>query len=398
MLLKPRFVGHEGDEAIVLNLFNFLTILTILATGFLLKDLSARLFVAIGSTVTFVGLMLTAYATSLVQLIFTFSVLVGVGLGFLNPAAFVAILSCFTVHRVYAISVAFAALALGQMVMPMIVEYFAAGFGTQSAFFVITGLSLFGFVGSFFLVPIKWRPCPIQNDFESEPLIEKSSLSRKHIVKEIIQATDLDLLWNFKYITIIFGLGVVFACSSNFNVIFPVYIQVRKTLKFAEGHSKMFDFQKQLNFDATQVNNCIFTIKLSDIISRVGYPLIVNALKLSSRCMFLIGVFGLAAVRIVLLLMDLENYKLLLIVCATLGFFRALTVVNQVLIICDFCEDNCPRKLPGTLGLSVVIKAILLVIFSESFFSLKSFSSDLTFHFYSHICFFTLVIFIWNME
>lgn len=226
MLLKPRFEGQEGDATIILNLFNFLTNLTILATGFLLKDLSARLFVAIGSTVTFVGLMLTAYATSLLQLIFTFSVLVGVGLGFLNPAAFMAVLSCFTTQRVYAISVAFAALGLGQMVMPLIVEYFAAGFGLQTAFFVITGLSLLGFIGSFFLVPIKWRPCPIQNDFESEPLLEKQSLTRRHIVKEIIQATDLDLLWNYKYITIIFGLSIVFACSSNFDIIFPIYLQV----------------------------------------------------------------------------------------------------------------------------------------------------------------------------
>lgn len=153
-----------------------------------------------------------------------------------------------------------------------------------------------------------------------------------------------------------------------------------------------------MNFDVTQVENCIFTLTISDIISRVGYPLILNAVKLSSRFMFIIGVLGLAAVRIALLTMDLENYKLLLIVCAALGFFRALTVVNQVLILCDFCEDNCPRKLPGTLGLSVVIKAIMLVIFSQSFFSLNLFSLDLSFHFYSHICFFALLIFIWIME
>lgn len=226
MLFEPYFEGQHENAAIVLNLFNFLTNLTILVTGFLLKDLSARLFVAIGSTLTFVGLMLTAYVTSLVQLIFTFSLMVGVGLGFLNPAAFVAVLSCFTTQRVYAISVAFAALGLGQMIMPMIVKYFVAGFGLQAAVFAIAGLSLLGIVGSFFLVPIKWKPCQIQNDFESEPLIAKKISTGGHILKEIIQATDLNLLWNYKYITIIFGLSVVFASSTNFNIIFPVFLQV----------------------------------------------------------------------------------------------------------------------------------------------------------------------------
>lgn len=160
----------------------------------------------------------------------------------------------------------------------------------------------------------------------------------------------------------------------------------------------IISFQKQGNLDLTQVENCIFTLTLSDIISRVGYPLIINAAKLSSRFFFIIGVLGLAIVRIALLVMDLHNYKLLLIVCAALGFFRALTVVNQVLIICDFCEDNCPRKLPGTLGLSVVIKSIMLVILSQSFSALRYFSPDLSLHFYSQICFFGLVMFIWIIE
>ena len=147
-----------------------------------------------------------------------------------------------------------------------------------------------------------------------------------------------------------------------------------------------------------QVENCMFTLTLCDVISRLSYPLILNMLKFSSRFMFLIGVVGLAIVRIIFLAVDLEDYQYLLILCAVLGFFRSLTVVNQVLIICDFCEDNCPAKLPGTLGLSVVIKATMLVIFGSTFNAMHSMTIDLTMNFYSQIGLFVIVIFIWIFE
>lgn len=139
-------------------------------------------------------------------------------------------------------------------------------------------------------------------------------------------------------------------------------------------------------------------ITASDIISRLSYPLIANALKLSSRYIFLIGVFGLGAVRLIFLHMELGNYQLLLLVCVSLGFFKALTVVNQVLALVDFCEENCPTKLPGTLGLSVVIKSIMLVIFGWTFNGMTALSLNLSLNFYSQIFLFVIVIFIWLLE
>jgi hypothetical protein len=102
--------------------------------------------------------------------------------------------------------------------------------------------------------------------------------------------------------------------------------------------------------------------------------------------------------RFVLLYIDLENYKLFLMFCALLGFFRAITVVNQVFVLCDFCEENCPTKLPGTLGLSVVIKAGLLVFFGWTFNGLWQVSMQLHMHFYMHIVLYVIVIFLWVLE
>lgn len=225
ILFEQYFEGDRESEKIVVNLFLFLTNLTILVTGFLIKNLSAKNFVIIGSSITFIGLLLSSAAKSMVQLIFTFSILIGVGLGLLNPASFVALLSCFTVRRTFAISVGFAALGFGQLVMPMIVKELLVFYGTRITLVIISNLSLIGHVGGHLLVPIKWKPS-VRPDLESQPLIIRNSLGKSSTLMNIIEATDLDLLWNFKYLTIIFGLSVVYASSTNVDIILPNYLQV----------------------------------------------------------------------------------------------------------------------------------------------------------------------------
>ena len=225
VLLEPFFEGNNDTASTVMNLFTFLSNLTILATGFLVKDLSARNFVFIGSSMVFLGLLLTSWATSVTQLLFTFSIMIGVGIGFLNPAAFVAVLSCFTCKRVYAISIGFAALGLGQMFMPLIVKGMLADYNLPLTFYTVSGLSVFGIIGASFLVPIKWKSC-VQSDLESHPLLIRESLGKSPTLMEIIEAIDLDLLWNFKFVTIMFGFCVVYSSSTNLTTIFPIFLKV----------------------------------------------------------------------------------------------------------------------------------------------------------------------------
>lgn len=110
------------------------------------------------------------------------------------------------------------------------------------------------------------------------------------------------------------------------------------------------------------------------------------------------GVIGLASMRFVLLYIDLENYNLFLMFCILLGFFRAITVVNQVFVLCDFCEENWPTKLPGTLGLSVVIKAGMLVFFGWFFKGVWQMSGQFNMNFYVHIVLFVVVVVLWVLE
>lgn len=263
--------------------------------------------------------------------------------------------------------------------MPMLVKRALIDYGHRPTICIVGALAFVGVLGAQFLVPIRWKPC-VKYDPESQPLIIRKSLGKSSILNEIIQATDLDLLWNFRYILIMFGLVIVYASSTNLNIIFPIYLQ------------------KRVDYDAFQTGNCILAISVSDNLSRLTYPLISKTLKLSSRQTFMIGVVGLGAVRFVLLTMELTNYRLLLIVCAILGFFRALTVVNQILILVDFCETTCPNKLPGTLGLSVVIKSLMLIIFGWMFNGMQVFTLNLSLNFYSQIFLFSILILTWLLD
>jgi hypothetical protein len=213
----------------VMYLFLFLSNLTIVATGFLLKDLSAKHFVIIGSSMTFLGLLTSSFVTSPEHLIYTFSVLTGVGIGMLNPAAFVAVLSCFSFQRSHAISLGFAALGLGQMIMPAMVKELMEKFSPRMTLLIVSGMSLIGLIGGNFLVPIKWRP-RVRLNSESQPLIVQKEFGKPAaIIKEIIRATDLDLLGDLKYAVIIFGLSIVYATSTNLSTILPVYLQVSRS-------------------------------------------------------------------------------------------------------------------------------------------------------------------------
>lgn len=228
MMFEPLM---EGDAySTFMNLFQFLSNLTILTTGFLLKDLSSKHFVIIGSSMIFFGLLSSSFVTSSTQLLFTFPVTIGIGIGMLNPAAFVAVLSCFTRKRVIAISIGFASLKWGQSIMmPALVKTCIDFFGHTTTIRIISVLSLIGLIGGILLAPVKWRPCVIhmiREDEESTPLIVKNFIKGTAFVREVVAGADLDLMYNLKYVVILFGLAVVYASSANLDVLFPIYLQV----------------------------------------------------------------------------------------------------------------------------------------------------------------------------
>ncbi|KAG5678252.1 hypothetical protein PVAND_007944 [Polypedilum vanderplanki] len=378
LLFQPIFdLTDNVSVTFASYIFEILTNLTILTTGFLLKDLSAKHFVTIGSSFVFFGMLWTSQITNLSELIFSYSFFIGIGLGLLNPACFIAILSCFQKSRNLAIGVAFASMGLGQLIMPHIANILLEQLNYRLTIICMAALSFIGLIGSIFVAPIKWRShCEITDviDEEQRPLLQENNQQKKFVViRDVIQAADLDLLSDFNYLIISVGLSLIFAISTDFTKILPSFLMAN------------------LTFNVNQSRICLHVINLSDIIARATISFGADALKFSSKTIFLIGLTGMSIFR--LLIMHIYfRFETILIFCILFGIFRAMTVVNQVLIIADFCRKRCPRKLPGTLGLSFVIKSIFLTIFN---FIYQDIGENYPFHIYSHVILQSVIIFVW---
>lgn len=138
IIFEPIFKNSESSPVnIAVGVFTVVSNITILVTGFLLRDLSAKHFVVIGSSLIFVGLILSSFVRTFSVLLLTFSILIGIGTGLLNPATFVAVLSCFSISRNHAVGFCFAALGFGQFLMPIIANLLLESCGFRATIALI---------------------------------------------------------------------------------------------------------------------------------------------------------------------------------------------------------------------------------------------------------------------
>ena len=110
----------------------------------------------------------------------------------------------------------------------------------------------------------------------------------------------------------------------------------------------------------------------------------------------MIGTLSLGIVRSVLA--ELTNYTALLITCAVFGYVRAVVVVNQMLSIAEFCTKFYPEKLPGALGLNMIIKGIAVVSIGPIFGLIRDLSNSYTLSFHSQNMVLSIVMIIWITE
>lgn len=73
-------------------------------------------------------------------------------LGLLNPATFLAVLSCFNTSRNRALGVVFASLGFGQLIMPIFAGFLLENFTFRVVISFVAALSLIGLVGGKYLI------------------------------------------------------------------------------------------------------------------------------------------------------------------------------------------------------------------------------------------------------
>lgn len=107
LLYGPLFTSinvQQSDISLVLNLASFFSSFSAIFTGAILKFLSYRQLSVLACFLTSMGITLSSFATSVYQIMFTFSLFTGTGLGLLANSTLIAVTSYFTTKKRKAVS------------------------------------------------------------------------------------------------------------------------------------------------------------------------------------------------------------------------------------------------------------------------------------------------------
>lgn len=98
----------------------------------------------LGSLLTGAALTACAYATQMWQILLSYSVAFGFGLGLIQSSTFVAINSYFRNNKGKAVGLALAGTGVGQILMPLLVQFLLDIFSFRGTTLIIGGLAFNG--------------------------------------------------------------------------------------------------------------------------------------------------------------------------------------------------------------------------------------------------------------
>ncbi|XP_065172787.1 monocarboxylate transporter 1-like, partial [Atheta coriaria] len=153
-----KTIGDETFGTTMTNaVFNFVLSGTGLVSNHMLQHYSCRKVGLAGAVIFFIGAFGTCYVNSLIQLIITWGVLQGFGLGLMMPACFTSFNGYFNKKQTFMMSGAQTLIAVIAMGYPFMIEKFNERFTWRETQFVVAGLSLHCFVAMISLQPVKWH-------------------------------------------------------------------------------------------------------------------------------------------------------------------------------------------------------------------------------------------------
>ncbi|XP_015114503.1 monocarboxylate transporter 12 [Diachasma alloeum] len=362
-----------------------------LFVGPLLTRYSFRTVAAFGCTLSCVGLMLTAFANSFLHIVITYSILTGVGTGLAVAAAFVALNSYFSKKRGQAVSFSSAGTALAMMVVPQAAHFLLGLYKFRGTMLIIGAWSMHSIVGACLLRPLIPKKSPRKTPIikvldrdhvdpekkasEGEALLIKQTnqvdesdgkqenatepfssgdedpkktekflgkLREGHgYFKVFTDLFDIDLLRNYSYLNVIFGLSLFNIAESNFKLMTPFFL--RKQVGMTEG----------------EVAFCLSLMAFTDIVARLILPVIYDRLGFKKRRLFWINALFVAMGRSILA--EMSQGILLFVVLVINGFIRGAAIQNLQLSVSETCSL---QSLPYAYGLFMVSKGTFSLCFS----------------------------------
>ncbi|XP_053674219.1 monocarboxylate transporter 12 [Anopheles nili] len=346
---------HAFGAALVMNVCNISLNFSGLITGPIINHFKPRKAAILGSLLTGSALTLCSYSTQLWQIVLSYSVTFGFGLGLIQSSTFVALNSYFRLHKGRAVGFALAGTGVGQILMPLLVQYLLSNFNFRDATLIIGGLAFNGVVGACLLQPVEWHmsKSSAAEDKESQPLLavdhgapkaNGDGLCNKQTCgwSKLAALMDFAILKQVSFLNLIVGLGLAYTASTSFSLFFPYFLQ------------------KSANLTMLEAANCMAMLSTTDLLTRITVPAFVDKMEFSHRTTFLLAGICLVVARSIMA--EMRSIIPLMITSAFYGIFRSITIVNQNLTVAEYCSERRAEKmLPNALGFNMVTKGILVL-------------------------------------
>lgn len=224
----------KKEIALVMNVTNLFLNISGLFTTILIKTFSPRKVAIIACISVSVGLIITAFTTSMFQILLSYCILVATGLGCATNTVMVIVTSYFTTKKSKAVSFSMAGSGLGKMLMPQIVGFLLSLYDFRGVILIIGALSLHGVVGALLLQPLAWHTKKILIEDETVPLLNVDANKTDetevdmNIWQQIFHKMDLNLLKDFNFVIINLVLACDNAITVDFTLILPFFLEVRR--------------------------------------------------------------------------------------------------------------------------------------------------------------------------
>lgn len=158
-LLFNDFIADGGTSTvtIVLGLIGGASSFAGLFSHSLFQKFSMRSVGLFGAIVFFLGNFLTIFTTSIPQLMITYGLMQGIGLGLVMPVAFGKFNQYFTNQRVTIMSLTQAFTGVLTMVYPLFVAYLKETYGFRGAMAVIAAVNAHVILAMLVMHPVEWH-------------------------------------------------------------------------------------------------------------------------------------------------------------------------------------------------------------------------------------------------
>lgn len=143
-----------------------------LFTNTFIKKSSIRFVGLVGAGLYFLGSLSTIFVGSVTQLLITYSLLQGVGFGFMIPVSYTTFNAYFVEKRVLMMSIAQTLIGLGSVIFPILIQKLMKHYGFRGCLTILAGINAHTILGMLVMQPVEWhmKRVPVrEEEVEMEP-------------------------------------------------------------------------------------------------------------------------------------------------------------------------------------------------------------------------------------